>query len=170
MCRPSDVHAEQLASAAARKNTSYNALTAALAYYRVEGWEIRIFPLVVGIRGLMDVKPFQAAFEFLEIPGNLWQTGVESAALASVQAFSFLHRIRYGARLASNHVRWRHTQSAEHEEEGSEELEDKASEDSVDDCCDTNDGNALEELSEGSPLPTANSQQEPSEQETNTVW
>jgi hypothetical protein len=95
-----DVHADQLATAYSRKHTSYAPLADALYYYKTEGWEIKVFPLVIGVRGLVDVRHIHETFTFLKIPRKEWLHGLERFALASVKAFSFLHRIRYAARSA----------------------------------------------------------------------
>ena len=88
---------------------------------------------MVGIRGLMDVKHIQAAFAFLNIPSREWRTGVtvENAVLASVKAFSFLHRIQYAARLAvtKGAVRWENESNFDQEEVGRDELASTKSED-----------------------------------------
>ena len=56
-----------------------------------------MLPLVIGIRGLVDVQHIYAAFAFLKIPKKEWRHGLECFTLASVRAFSFQHRIRYAA-------------------------------------------------------------------------
>ena len=99
LCRPSDIHKEQLIVAISRKQWSYRPLKEALGHYSELGWTIGIFPWVVGIRGLIDIKPIQAALAFLEIPREYWKEGLEQSVLASVRAFSFLHRIRFGGRI-----------------------------------------------------------------------
>ena len=99
LCRPSDIHKEQLIVAISRKQKSYRPLKEALGHYSELGWTIGIFPWVVGIRGLIDIKPIQAALAFLEIPREYWTEGIEQSVLASVRAFSFLHRIRFGGRI-----------------------------------------------------------------------
>jgi hypothetical protein len=50
----------------------------------------------------MDVHHIHAAFAFLKLPRKEeeWRNGVECLALASVKAFSSLHRIRYAGRPA----------------------------------------------------------------------
>jgi ribonuclease HI len=100
LCRPSDVHADQLATAYSRKNASYAPLADALYYYHTEGWEIKVLPLVIGVRGLVNVRHIHETFTFLKIPRKEWLNGLECFALASVKALSFLHRIRYAARSA----------------------------------------------------------------------
>jgi hypothetical protein len=48
----------------------------------------------------MDILNIQEAFAFLTIPRKEWHIEIERLAIASVQleAFSFLHQIRYSSR------------------------------------------------------------------------
>lgn len=94
--RPSDVHPAQLFAAAVRKQQTYLPLQDALRYYSDQGWTIHVFPWVVGIRGMIDPSHVQSLLKFLEIPNQHWQTAVERTVLASVRAFYFLHRVRFG--------------------------------------------------------------------------
>jgi hypothetical protein len=48
----------------------------------------------------VSVRHIHEFFTFLKIPRREWLNGLECFALASVKAFSFLHRIRYAARSA----------------------------------------------------------------------
>ncbi len=96
LCRPSDVHPAQLLAAAIRKQKVYLPLQEALRHYSDHGWTIHVFPWVVGIRGLIDPSHVHALLKFLEIPTQHWQTAVERTVLASVRAFSFLHKVRFG--------------------------------------------------------------------------
>jgi hypothetical protein len=97
LCCPSDVYADQLFTADNRKRTSYTPLSNALHYYEAAGWEIRIFPVAIGIRGLMDIRHIREAFRFLSILRKEWYIGIERFAIASVQAFTFLHPIRFSS-------------------------------------------------------------------------
>ena len=94
--RPSDVHKEQLYTAALRKQEGYSPLIYALDYYINQGWTIHVFPFVVGIRGLIHIPHIHALLKFLDAPRKYWATTVESTVLASVKAFYFLHRVRFG--------------------------------------------------------------------------
>ena len=96
LCRPSDVHPDQLLAAAMRKQQTYLPLREALRFYSDQGWTIHVFPWVVGIRGLIDPSHVHALLKFLEIPARHWQTAVERTVLASVRTFSFLHKVRFG--------------------------------------------------------------------------
>ena len=44
LCRPSDVHPEQLKAAAIRKQDGYAPLVVALCHYIAEGWTEQVFP------------------------------------------------------------------------------------------------------------------------------
>ena len=52
---------------------------------------------MVGIRrGLLHPPHICATLQFLEVPPQNWPLAVESTVLASVNAFYFLHRVRFG--------------------------------------------------------------------------
>ena len=86
LCRPSDVHREQLHAAALRKQERYSPLIYALDYYISQGWIIHVFPLVVGIRGLIHLPHIHALLKFLDTPQKHWSTTIASTVLASVKA------------------------------------------------------------------------------------
>ena len=96
LCRPSDVHEDQLKAAALLKQNRYQPLIGALEFYVQQGWVVHVFPWVVGIRGLVHPPHICALLQFLEVPRKHWLPIVESTVLASVQAFYFLHRVRFG--------------------------------------------------------------------------
>lgn len=96
LCRPSDVHPDQLLAAAMRKQQTYLPLLEALSYYSDQGWTIHVFPWVVGIRGTIDPTHIQSLLKFLGIQRKHWQVAVEKTVLASVRAFYFLHTVRFG--------------------------------------------------------------------------
>jgi hypothetical protein len=96
LCRPSDVYPDQLLAAAMRKQQAYLPLLEALSYYSEQGWTIHVFPWVVGIRGMIDPLHVQSLLKFAEIQQKYWKSAVEHTALASVRAFHFLHRVRFG--------------------------------------------------------------------------
>ncbi len=66
LCRPSDVHPEQLKAAAIRKQGGYTPLIAALCHYIDEGWTVQVFPWVVKIRGLIDPSLIVSILTFLD--------------------------------------------------------------------------------------------------------
>ena len=99
LCRPSDVHPAQLLAAAMRKQHAYNPLKEALSEYTDQGWVVHVFPWVVGIRGLIDPLHLESALKFLDVQRKSWRRAVERTVLASVRAFHFLHKIRYGGLL-----------------------------------------------------------------------
>jgi len=100
LCRPSDVHHDQLIEAATRKQHSYSPLVEALDHYSNQGWIVHVFPWVVGIRGMIDPVPIQALLEFLDVPRSQRQLAVDRTVLASVRALHFLHQVRFGGRPA----------------------------------------------------------------------
>jgi hypothetical protein len=93
LCRPSDVHPDQLLAAAMRKDLP---LQEALSFYSDQGWTIHVFPWVVGIRGMIDPSHVHALLKFLELPNRHWHLAVDRMVLASVRALSFLHKVRFG--------------------------------------------------------------------------
>ncbi len=96
LCRPSDVHPAQLLAAAIRKQHAYGPLEEALSSYANQGWVIHVFPWVVGIRGTIDPLHIESLLKFLGIHRRHWQVAVERTVLASVRAFHFLHKVRFG--------------------------------------------------------------------------
>ncbi len=42
----------------------------ALQVYLIEGWQVEIFPWVVGVRCLLDSATIKCCLEFLELPWN----------------------------------------------------------------------------------------------------
>ena len=92
--RPMDGSSELLAAAHERKMRTYAPLLEALQAYLNEGWQVEIFPWVVGIRGLLDSAAIQCCLEFLEIPRKCWLLIIEDTAKESVKAFYVLHRVR----------------------------------------------------------------------------
>ncbi len=96
LCHPSDVHKDQLEVAATLKQDGYHPLIRALDFYTTQGWIVHVFPWVVGIRGLLHPSHICALLQFLEVPHKHWLSAVEGTVLASVNAFHFLHRVRFG--------------------------------------------------------------------------
>ena len=79
-----------------RKQQAYLPLQEALSFYSDQGWTIHVFPWVVGIRGMIDPSHVHALLKFLELPNRHWHLAVDRTVLASVRAFSFLHKVRFG--------------------------------------------------------------------------
>ncbi len=96
LCRPSDAHEDQLESAATLKQDGYSPLLSALDFYTKQGWVTHVFPWVEGISRLLHPPHICTALQFLEVPHQHWALAVESTVLASVNAFYFLHRVRFG--------------------------------------------------------------------------
>jgi hypothetical protein len=96
LCRPSDVLPIQIPTAAQRKQHAYSPLVEALSYYTEQGWIVHIFPWVVGIRGMIDPVYVESLLKFIGIQRTLWKVAVERSVLASVRAFHYLHKVRFG--------------------------------------------------------------------------
>ncbi len=96
LCRPSDIHQTQLQAAAIRKQQTYQPLVEGLSYYTEQGWVVHVFPWIVGIRGMIVSSHVQSVLKFLDIQRKHWQIAIEQTALASVRAFHFLHKVRFG--------------------------------------------------------------------------
>ena len=96
LCRPSDVLPIQIPTAAKRKQHAYSPLVEALSYYTEQGWIVHIFPWVVGIRGMIDPVYVESLLKFIGIQRKLWKVAVERSVLASVRAFHYLHKVRFG--------------------------------------------------------------------------
>ena len=94
-CRPSDSRPQQVQAAYYRKLMKYSCIKDALTLYEDQGWQISVLPWVVGIRGLVDLKGVEAAARALGIPRNLWAAAADCTALASIESFAYMHRIRY---------------------------------------------------------------------------
>ncbi len=89
LCRPSDNHQTQLLEKAIRKQQAYQPLVNGLSYYTEQGWVVHVFPLVVGIRGMIDSSHVESLQKFLDIPRKHWHVAIGKIALASVQGFHF---------------------------------------------------------------------------------
>ncbi len=60
---------------------------------------MHVFPLIVGIWGMIDSSHVQSLLKFLDIQRKHWQIVIEQTALASVGAIHFLHKVRFGGPL-----------------------------------------------------------------------
>ena len=96
LCRPSDVFLPQLQAAAQRKQQAYSPLEEALSYYTEQGWIVHVFPWVVGIRGMLDPAHVESLLKFIGVQQKHWKVAAERSVLASVRAFHFLHKVRFG--------------------------------------------------------------------------
>jgi hypothetical protein len=92
------VHNTQLLAATIQKQQVYQPLVEDLGYYTEQGWVVHwhVFPRVVGIRGMIDTSHVESLLKFLDIQRKYWRVTAERVALASVRAFHFLHRVRFG--------------------------------------------------------------------------
>ena len=110
--RPMDGSSGHLAAAYERKIRTYTPLLAALQAYPDDGWQVELFPWVVGVRGLLDSAAIQCCLEFLELPRKCWRRIIEDTAKESVKAFYALHRVRCKAlQLAPRPCRMRTAQN-----------------------------------------------------------
>ncbi len=89
-----DGSSELLAAAHERKVRTYAPLLEALQAYLDDGWQVEIFPWVVGVCGLVNRDAIKCCLEFLDMPRQSWQRITEDTAKESVQAFYVLHRVR----------------------------------------------------------------------------
>ena len=87
-----DGSSEQLVAAHERKMLTYAPLLVALQVYLDEGWQVEIFPWVVGVRGLLDSDTIKSSLEFLEIHWQHWRRITEDAA-ASLPGSPLRHSI-----------------------------------------------------------------------------
>ena len=53
-------------------------------------------PLGGTVVGMIDPRFISALLGFLNVPKKHWRPAVEKTVLASVRAFYFLHRVRFG--------------------------------------------------------------------------
>ena len=74
LCRPSDVHEDQLEVAATLKQDGCSPLIRALDFYTKQGWIIHVFPFLMRIRGLLHPSHICflicALLQFSEVPHN----------------------------------------------------------------------------------------------------
>jgi hypothetical protein len=98
LCRPSDAYDHQLKAAATLKQGGHSPLLHALDFYTLQGWVMHGFPCLVGIISLLHPRHICALLQCLEVPHKHWPSAVEtleSTVLTSVNAFYFLHRVRF---------------------------------------------------------------------------
>jgi hypothetical protein len=95
LCRPFDSLSEQLAAALRRKLCTYGPLLEALRVYVADGWQVKILPWVVGVRGMIDEKSVSEVLNFLQVPRTRRTRIIEDVTTESVKALYSLHQIRY---------------------------------------------------------------------------
>ena len=96
-CRPSDSFPDQLFSAFNHKNLKYAIVERALHQYDTAGWQVKVLPWMVGIRGLIEKRSIHAAVEYLNISRNEWASAVARTVVASVESLAFMHRVRFSS-------------------------------------------------------------------------
>ncbi len=62
-----------------------------------DGWQVKILPWVVGVRGMIDANSVSEVLNFLEVPRDRLTRIVEDVTTESVKALYSLHQIRYHA-------------------------------------------------------------------------
>ena len=76
LCRPSDVHEDQLKTAVTLKQDGYSPLIRAFDFYTTQGWIIHVFPRLVRILGLLHPSDICALLQFSEVPCKYWLSAV----------------------------------------------------------------------------------------------
>ena len=90
--------------AAERKRLKYQPLIDALQpNYGDLGWQVRVFPWVAGVRGIIDAAGIASALSFLEIPRQKWHGLQRRTAVSSVESLVFMHKVR---RAGNTHSRF----------------------------------------------------------------
>ncbi len=89
-----DRSSELLAGAHDRKVRTYAPLQEALQAYLDDGWQVEIFPWVVGVHGLVNRDAIQCCLELFDMPRKSWRRIIEDTAKESVKALYVLHRVR----------------------------------------------------------------------------
>jgi hypothetical protein len=113
LCRPFDSRSGLLYAARQRKLGTYGPLLEALRSYIERGWQIRILPWVVGVRGMIDTKSVSEILDFLQVAQDRRAKIVEDVVIESVKALHSLHQIRYQAlRLTGYHTSTRSSKIA----------------------------------------------------------
>ncbi len=72
---------------------TYTPLLEALKVYLDEGWQVEIFPWVVGISGLLNSAAIKSCLEFLTVQQQRWEQIIEDVAKKSVKAFYSQHQV-----------------------------------------------------------------------------
>ena len=75
-----DGSSELHAAAHERKVRTYAPLLDAMQAYLDEGWQVEIFPWVVGVRGLVNSPATKRCLEFLEMQRKSWRRIIEDTA------------------------------------------------------------------------------------------
>ena len=76
---------------------TYGPLLEALRVYVANGWQVKILPWVVGVRGMIDEKSVSEVLNFLQVPRARRARIIEDVTTESVTATYSLHQIRYQA-------------------------------------------------------------------------
>jgi hypothetical protein len=84
LSRPADVHPGPLAMAGTLEQHKHTPLVTA-----------RVFPWVMGIRGLIDPAHVASLLEFLDIPQQCLQSAIDRSLMGSVQDVYYIHQVRF---------------------------------------------------------------------------
>jgi hypothetical protein len=83
-------------SPAQRKQQAYSPLQEALSYNTGQGWIVHVSQWVVGIRVMLDPAHVESLLKFIGVQQKQWKVAAERLVLASVRAFHFLDKVRFG--------------------------------------------------------------------------
>jgi hypothetical protein len=97
LCPPFDSQSELLSAAHQRKLGTYGPLLEALRPYVECGWQERILPWAVGVRGMIDAKSVSKILDFLQVARDRRAKIAEDVANESVEALHSFHQMRYQA-------------------------------------------------------------------------
>jgi hypothetical protein len=86
-------------TAKSRAEQTYHLLVEASGCFTEQGRVVHVCQRVVGIRGMIDPSHVESLLKVFDIQRQNWRVAVERIALASVLAFHFLHKVRFGGRL-----------------------------------------------------------------------
>jgi len=88
----------RITAAVLRKLSAYGGLAEAVRQLKGgDEWQVEVLPWVVGIKGVVDATGIYTALDFLEVPANRRWKILQRTALASVESFQFMHRVRVSA-------------------------------------------------------------------------
>ena len=60
-------------------------------------WRVEVLPWVAGSKGVVDASGINRALEFLDIPAHRRRKILQRTAVASLQSFEYMHRVRISA-------------------------------------------------------------------------
>ena len=88
----------RITAAAQRKMVAYNDLAKAIQQFQGESeWRVEVLPWVAGSKGVVDASGINRALEFLDVPTHRRRRILQRTAVASLQSFEYMHRVRISA-------------------------------------------------------------------------